>query len=75
MELGIETLRYWFGFKNDSQEYILDVILGFTPSNNRLAVRYIQKVGMHIVGEIPGIKFGVDSEGAVLSYIKRSEVK
>lgn len=74
VQLGGETLKYWFGFSKETGEPVLDVILGFMPKKNKLAVRYIQKVGLNILGEIPDIRFGENSDGAVLSYIKRSEV-
>jgi hypothetical protein len=43
--LGKRTIDYWFGFKGDNGN-VLDVILGFIPSKNKFAIRYIKKVGM-----------------------------
>jgi hypothetical protein len=54
---------------------MFDVILGLTPSYNRLAVKFLKRVGMTVLGEIPKIRSiegrNVDRDGAVISYITR----
>lgn len=71
VELGRQSLKYWFDFKKDNNEPLLDVIVGFTPANNLKAVKYIQKVGLNIMGTIPNIKCGDAYDGMVFSYITR----
>jgi len=68
--LGRKSLDYWFGFKKDDGQPVLDVVLGFTPAYNKKAVSYIQRVGMTIMGTIPGIRCGAET-GMVFSYTTR----
>jgi hypothetical protein len=54
--------------------YYHDVITGLTPSCNRLAVRWIQKIGMKITGEIPNVIWDAENQKSVpgvISYITR----
>lgn len=72
VEIGKLAVKSWF-------ENIppLDVLLGRTPSDNRLAVAYIKKVGMRISGTLPMIGFDIyrnKKTDIVLSYIKRGDV-
>ena len=71
VELGGKSIDYWFNFKRDDGEPLLDVIVGFTPANNRKAVEYIKKIGLSIMGTIPYIKCGNQKNGMVFSYITR----
>ena len=76
-EIGKMVLKYWFEMKKDNGEPILDVLMGKTPESNRLAVRFIKKMGFTIIGTVPGICFDVKQKkkiGAVFSYIRREEV-
>ena len=57
-------IDYWFSMKDD-KGYIFNTLLGMTPSNNKLAVRFLDKINFHKVGEIPHI--------GVISYTERSE--
>jgi hypothetical protein len=72
VELGKRSLRHWFDLEYEG-EYVLDVILGFTPVNYRAAVGYIKKVGMNTMGTVPHIKCGHSDEGMVFSYITRED--
>lgn len=69
VEIGRAALGYWMqNFK------FLRVILGLTPSNNRLAVRFIERIGFSVMGEIPGVLFDAyqgRDVSAVLSYYVR----
>jgi hypothetical protein len=71
----LESFKYWFGFKTNEGGTMFDVILGLTPSYNRLAVKFLKRVGMTVLGEIPKIRSiegrNVDRDGAVISYITR----
>lgn len=62
---------------SDSRGYVFDVLIGLTPANNRLAVTWLQKVGLNIIGEIPDAawdnKLG-KSIPALISYAQREEV-
>lgn len=49
LQVGQEILKYWNSFD------VLDVIIGNTPSDNKLAIKYIQKLGFTVIGEIPTI--------------------
>ena len=71
-----QSLKYWFGFKADAKP-MLDIILGRTPASNKLAVAFLKRVGMTVLGEIPDI--GIDAytgtkTGIIFSYIKRDRV-
>lgn len=49
----------------------LDTVVGVTPSINRLAVKMLPKVGMRVVGEVPGMAFDMasgESVPAIISY-------
>lgn len=72
-EYGKEVLRYWFGFEQDGNP-ILDVVIGFTPENNRLALRLVNNLGGVSIGTIPYILYDIYHNkkiGAVVSYIER----
>lgn len=71
LEVGREILRYWFTWRNEDGTPMLDVILGKTPATNRRAIKFIQRLGFTILGEIPKIYHGQD---AVISYLTRDQV-
>lgn len=66
--LAEAVLRYWFAMPNSVGAPLFDVIIGRTPSENRLAVRFIRKLGFVVVGEIPKIANG---EPLTVSYLER----
>lgn len=77
VEIGKMVLKYWFDMKKENGEPILDVIMGKTPENNRLAVKFIQRMGFTIVGTVPKICYDVKSKkkiGAIFSYIQRESI-
>ena len=41
----------------DGKGPLLDCLIGYTPVRNRLACRFIQKIGMRPVGEVPNLLF------------------
>lgn len=58
----------------DGDEYMLDCIHGVTPSFNAKAVRFIQKVGFKIIGELPSCVWSAKSgrmESAKISFCTR----
>jgi hypothetical protein len=67
-------LNYFLHLKDLEGKYILDTLVGITPKPNRLAVKFAEKVGMNIVGEIPNICYLYKHNKTVpgvLSYITR----
>jgi hypothetical protein len=67
--VGRAAVGYWmetFGF--------LELILGITPSPNRLALKLIQRIGFMVLGEIPKMLWDAhrgEKTNAVISYLKR----
>jgi len=62
---------------SDSRGYIFDVLIGLTPANNRLAIAWLQKVGLTSIGEIPDAAWDSrlrESVPGILSYAQREEV-
>lgn len=55
LKISQACLDYIFQMKTAHGEYLVDVLLGLTPANNKLAVRFSIKNGMKIVGKIPGL--------------------
>ena len=53
----------------------LDVLVGVTPETNRLAIRFIKRLGFQMVGTIPHAVPMADGSqvGAVISYLKENE--
>jgi hypothetical protein len=69
VKIGQLAVKYWMtNFK------FLSVILGITPQPNRLAVRFIERIGFTVLGEIPGVLFDAfkaEKVSAVVSYYAR----
>lgn len=64
---GRLILEYWNAFRV-GDEPLFSVILGLVPSQNVLAIRYAQDVGLTRLGDIPKILFG---RTATLLYLAR----
>lgn len=63
-------------YMKDLKGYIFDVLLGMIPSNNEIAVKFAQKYGMIVVGEIPNAIWDdklQKSIAGVMLYAIRSE--
>lgn len=54
-EIGEELFKIWLGHKKEDGSFLFDVIIGQTPSSNRLAVRFLKQLGLKVIGEIPHI--------------------
>jgi hypothetical protein len=68
-EIGREVLRYWMG-----NFTFLDVIFGLTPKNNRLAVKFIQRIVFTVLGDVPNVIYDAyagERVPGVLSYFAR----
>jgi len=68
IEIGKALMENWFNFKNDSGNYLIDVLLGSTPKHNARACKYLKRLGWTIVGVIPYLSKGDDM---LISYITR----
>jgi len=76
LNISQACLGYIFQDKNDCGEHVIDVLLGLTPSNNKLAINFLKKNGMTILGYIPVLikdyRYNKTHDG-VLSYITREK--
>jgi len=74
VEIAHRLLAWWFAMEKDGTP-LLEVILGRTPKHNKRAVKFLDKVGMKVVGEIPLLSLNYYDQGArspaVISYITR----
>lgn len=55
LEVSQACLDYILHKKNGYDDYVVDVLLGLTPANNKLAISFLIKNGMTVVGKIPGL--------------------
>jgi len=67
LSMGKALIKYWFDFKKDD-EPLIDVVIGQTPKNNQRACKFIQKIGLTVVGTIP---FMDDGDDMLISYATR----
>ncbi len=56
LKIGQVCIDYILHDQNAYGKYLVDVLLGLTPANNRLALRFSKKNDMTIIGKIPGLK-------------------
>ncbi|OIP45315.1 MAG: hypothetical protein COZ12_03240 [Deltaproteobacteria bacterium CG_4_10_14_3_um_filter_60_8] len=74
--LGISraTLDFLFSRTDHYGEHLTDVLLGLTPADNKLAVKFLLKNNMTILGRVPGFLYdhrqGKSVDG-ILSYRQR----
>ena len=55
LKISQECLDYILHKKNAYGDYLVDVLLGLTPSNNKLAIKFLIKNGMTVIGKVPGL--------------------
>lgn len=55
LQISRDCLDHILHLKNDQGDYSIDVLLGLTPVNNKLAVSFLKKIGMIVIGRIPGL--------------------
>lgn len=69
VEIGRQALDYWFG-----AFAFLHVLMGTIPASNRLALRFIRRLGFTVLGEVPGMlydaKEGKRVPGVISYYAK-----
>lgn len=73
-EVGRAAAQYWLRMRNSKGEPVFHVLLGITPSTNRLALSFIRACGAKSLGP-PVPSFGADywtgqRYDAVISYIE-----
>jgi hypothetical protein len=68
IQMGQAVMKYWFALGGDDP--VIDVIVGNIPSSNKRAIRYVQRLGWTVLGEIPQIAY----DGAMtVTYIERDQ--
>ena len=67
--MGFRLLDYWFSFPGDEGP-LFDVLIGNIPARNRLAIKYIKKLGFVELGEIPHM---ADDGAMSVSYRVRKD--
>lgn len=78
IEIGKAVLKYWLNLKNQEGEYILDAIYTLCPLNNRLVIKYTEKVGMKLIGELPKATYIYKEKKSISSrlyYATKEEVE
>lgn len=72
-DIGRETVQKLIRLK-DEDGYLFDMFIGLVPTQNKLAIDYVQRIGANYLGELP---FGMwnhktgKSESATLVYYVR----
>ena len=68
--IGRQTLKYWL---NDLG---LNNVLGIVPSFNKKAIKYIEDLGLIILGEVPMlVNVGGEYQSAYLGYFSKEELE
>ena len=74
LEISRAALDFIFSRTDAYGEHLTDVLLGLTPANNKLAVKFMIKNNMTILGRVPGFLYdhrqGKSVDG-ILSYRQR----
>ena len=76
LKISQTCLDYILHEKNAYGEYVIDVLLGLTPANNKLALRFSKKIGMTVLGKVPGLITYCrhnNTVAGVLSYKRRDK--
>jgi hypothetical protein len=53
IEVGKASVEYWLSMRDSKGNPVFHVLMGATPTNNRLAIQYIKKCGAQPIGVIP----------------------
>ena len=76
LKISQSCIDYVFHQKDSYGEHLVDVLLGITPANNKLAISFLQKNSMVVIGKIPKLitdyRYNKIVDG-VLSYKNRSK--
>lgn len=71
-------IAHIFKRTNSDGEFLVDVLLGLTPANNKLAVNFLLQNGMTILGKVPGFLYDSiedDTVDGIFSYRQRNNKK
>jgi hypothetical protein len=71
-----KCIEFLFARKDVHGEHRIDVLLGLTPANNKLAVKFLLKNGMTVLGKVPGLLYDASAEATVdgiFSYLPRNK--
>ena len=74
VEIGKYCLQYLINMQLGEKTCVYDVIIGITPVKNIFACRFLHKLGMKKVGEIPNYMYNAKTkqqENIVYSYFSR----
>jgi len=78
VELGRFVVSNWVRHTDRNGEYLLDVLVGITPKRNRMALKWVQRIGAVRRGDVPFGAWMADigkSEDAVLFTITRDSTE
>ena len=74
MEIASEGLRHIFSMNRQDGTPYVKTLYGVTPVTNRLSIKFLQKCGFTVIGEVPDVCF-IKRENAsvagVVSYITK----
>ena len=74
LDVSQRVIDFVFNLADGAGGHRIDVLLGLTPADNKLAVKFLVKNGMTILGKVPGFIYDVRKEKAVdgvFSYRQR----
>ena len=72
-EVGQAALDYWWSM-GDVDSPLLYNLIGVTPANNEMAVKFIRRLGFTTFPEVPGLMFDAylgDRVPGIISYLGR----
>lgn len=75
LEISKSCIKFIFSRKNSHGEHLYDVLLGLTPANNKLAIKFLLKNGMTVLGRVPGFIYDAIEDikvDGIFSYIQRN---
>lgn len=71
-----QSLKYWFHFQRGDKP-LFDILLAIFPEDNPMIEAFARRIGITILGTVPGILFNKYKNkpvGAIISYIERGTV-
>ena len=74
IELGFMARDNWLNLKDKNGNYHLNMLIGITPIDNKLAIRFLKNIGAKCVGVIPNHMYNIYTkkyEGLMISYYQR----
>lgn len=78
MQISKECIEYLLNHKDEHGQYTLDILMGLTPASNKLAIQFLLKNGMSIMGRIPNMLYDVNEDAMVdgiFSFLQRNSSK